>query len=113
MMIWRIKIKKGADNVNHLKPRIIDVITDLRWKTEPFKYSCDGISYDRVPKVADVHGLVWIHARMLDENLLHLDRIRFAKRRAFRKDIGKEVLRQSGPIDLEVEIPRRTDGHFL
>src|SRR4030042_6735834 len=54
----RIEGEKGCHHIDHLNSRIVDIITNLRWKTEPFQNPGHRISDNRIPEGTNMHGFV-------------------------------------------------------
>jgi hypothetical protein len=108
-----IQIEERCHHIDHLEAGIINIIANLCRKTEPIKNSGYGVSQNSIPEVADVHGLVGIHTRVFNKDLLFLIWQRAAEEISLFKDLGNQILGQSWPIHFEIDISGRSEGDLL
>ena len=86
-----IQIEKGCHHIDHLNSRIVDIITNLRWKTEPFQNPGYRISDHSIPEVTNMHRFIGIDTRVFDEDLLFLCGSRFSEKISFFENLGHQI----------------------
>jgi hypothetical protein len=109
----RLQIKKGGHHINHLKTRIINIITNLCCKAVPLENSGYCVTQNRIPQVANMHSFVGIDTRVFDKDLMFGWRNRLSERLSFLENFGDEVLSQARPIHFEIEVPGRRDINLI